>query len=134
MVSGQCPAVHAGDWISLDWNPAFDSTAAVTGVKNVALTFVGTLEDGVTVNPRHTLFLPRSADHKISPLGNGYVHIESPLPVTLDPGVYHLVEAYANPELRPDYKGETPKPTVSPAREHLCITVLARRPRGTPSH
>jgi len=132
MVSGQCPAVHAGDWISLDWNPAFDSTWAVTGVKNVSLSFVGTFPDGVTPNPRIMFALGRGENHRIVPLGNGYYRIESPLSTIVDPGVYQLVDAYANPELLPDYKGEIPRPTVFPTSEHLCITVLSpRHPRGS---
>src|SRR3981189_914242 len=37
LVSGACPTVPQGDVISLDWNPGFDPSSAVAGMKSFRL-------------------------------------------------------------------------------------------------
>jgi hypothetical protein len=52
LVSGTCPAVRQGGVISLDWNPGFDPSSAVTGMKSLRLIFHHFRKDGVTSTPR----------------------------------------------------------------------------------
>jgi hypothetical protein len=127
LVSGACPSVPQGGVISLDWNPGFDPSYPVTGLKFTRLVFQHLREDGVTLNPPSRLVLETSHRGTITDIGNGYFHIESHLPTMTRPGTYHLVGAAGSPALLPDYQGEAPKMTVSPVRESYCITIVDRR-------
>jgi hypothetical protein len=127
--SGTCPAVRQGGVISLDWNPAFDPSWAVTGMKSFRLIFHHLREDGVNLNPASRLLLDSGPRGRMTAIGNGYFHIEARLPSSAHLGTYYLVEAHSSPDLLPDYQGEAPKMTVSPVREQFCITVApAPRP------
>jgi hypothetical protein len=124
LVSGACPAVRQGGVISLDWNPGFDPSLSVTGLKSFRLIFHHLREDGVSLNPASRLVLDSGPRGKITASGNGYFHIEARLPPSAHLGTYHLVETHSSPELLPDYQGEAPKMTVSPVRESLCLAVV----------
>lgn len=129
LVSGACPAVRQGGVISLDWNPGFDPSSGVTGMKSFRLIFHHLREDGVNLNPASRLVLDSGPRAKITASGNGYFHIEARLPSSTHLGTYHLVAAHSSPELLPDYQGEAPKMTVSPVRESFCVAVVpASRP------
>jgi hypothetical protein len=129
LVSGACPAVRQGGVISLDWNPGFDPSSAVKGMKSFRLIFQQLQNDGVSLNPASRLLLDSGPRGRMTAVGNGYFHIEARLPSSSHPGTYHLVGAHTSPELLPNYQAEAPKMTVSPVREHFCITVLpAPRP------
>jgi hypothetical protein len=132
LVSGACPAVRQGGVISLDWNPGFDPSLAVTGLKSFRLIFHHLREDGVNLNPASRLVLDSGPRGKITASGNGYFHIEARLPSSTHLGIYHLVAAHSSPELLPDYQGEAPKMTVSPVRESFCVAVVpASRPSSS---
>jgi hypothetical protein len=132
LVSGACPAVRQGGVLSLDWNPAFDPSWGVTGMKSFRLIFQHLREDGVNLNPASRLVLDSVPGGRMTAIGNGYFHIEARLPPSTHLGTYHLVDAHSSPELLPDYQGEAPKMTVSPVREHFCITVVpAPRPSSS---
>jgi hypothetical protein len=133
LVSGACPAVSQVGVISLDWNPGFDASWAVTGLKSFRLIFQQLQKDGVSLNPASRLVLDASPLGRMTAIGNGYFHIEARLPSSAHLGVYQLVMAHSSPELPPDYQGEAPKMTVSPVRESFCITVVpALRPSSPP--
>jgi hypothetical protein len=132
LVSGACPAVRQGGVLSLDWNPGFDPSWAVTGLKSFRLIFHHLREDGVNLNPASKLVLDSNSRGRITAIGNGYFHIEARLPSSTHVGTYHLVAAHSSPELSPDYKGESPKMTVSPERESFCLAVVsASRPSSS---
>jgi hypothetical protein len=134
LVSGDCPAVRQGGVISLDWSPGFDPSSAVTGMKSFRLIFQQLQNDGVNLNPASRLMLDSGPRGRMTDIGNGYFHIEARLPPSTHPGAYQLVGAHSSPALLPDYQGEAPKMTVSPVREHLCITVVpAPRPASSSS-
>jgi hypothetical protein len=124
LVSGACPAVRQGGVLSLDWNPGFDPSWAVTGLKSFRLIFLHLRDDGVNLNPAARLVLDSIPRGKITAIGNGYFHIEARLPSSTHLGTYHLVAAHSSPELPPDYQGEAPKMTVSPEREWFCVVVI----------
>jgi hypothetical protein len=131
LVSGACPAVRQGGVLSLDWNPAFDPSWGVTGMKSFRLIFQQLRNDGVNLNPASRLVLDNGPG-RMTAIGNGYFHIEARLPSSAHLGTYHLVDAHSSPELLPDYQEEAPKMTVSPVREHFCITVVpAPRPSSS---
>jgi hypothetical protein len=132
LVSGACTAVRQGGVLSLDWNPGFDPSWPVTGLKSFRLIFHHVLEDGVNLNPASRLVLDISPRGRMTAMGNGYFHLEARLPSSTHLGTYHLVAAHSSPELLPDYQGEAPEMTVSPMREYFCITVVPA-PRGSPS-
>jgi hypothetical protein len=134
LVSGACPAVRRGGVISLDWNPGFDPSYPVTGLKFTRLVFHQLREDGASINPSSRLVLESDSRGLITAIGNGYFHIEARLPLMVHPGTYHLVGAVGSPQLLSDYQGEAPKMTVSPVRESFCITVVpALRASSSPS-
>jgi hypothetical protein len=124
LVSGACPAVSQGGAISFDWNPGFDPSWGVTGMKSFRLVFQLLRADGVHVNPASRLLLDSAPRGRITAIGNGYFHIEARVPPFAHRGTYHLVAAHSAPELLPDYQGDAPKMTVSPVREYFCITVV----------
>lgn len=124
LVSSACPAVRQGGVLSLDWNPGFDPSWAVTGLKSFRLIFQHLREDGVNLNPMSRLVLDSLPRGRITAIGNGYFHIEARLPSSTHLGTYHLVAAHSSPELPPDYQGEPPKMTVSPERESFCVAVI----------
>jgi hypothetical protein len=134
LVSGACPVVRQGGVISLDWNPGFDPSSAVTGLKFFRLVFHQVREDGVNLNPSFRLVLDSGRSGRMTDDGNGYFHLEARLPPMTHPGTYHLVGTVGSPQLLPDYQGEAPKMTVSPVREHFCITVVSapRPPSSSP--
>jgi hypothetical protein len=133
LVSGACPAVRQGGVISLDWNPGFDPSSAVTGMKSFRLIFQHLQQDGVNLNPASRLLLDSGPRGKITASGNGFFHIEARLPPSTHLGTYHLVQAHSSPALLPDYQGEAPKMTVSPASESFCITVVPAPPPSSSS-
>ena len=92
-------------------------------MKSFGLIFQQLQNDGVNLNPASRLLLDSSPRGRMTAIGNGYFHIEARLPSSTHLGTYHLVDAHSSPELLPDYQGEAPKMTVSPVREHFCITV-----------
>jgi hypothetical protein len=134
LVSGACPSVPQGGVISLDWNPGFDPSYPVTGLKSTRLVFQQLREDGVTLSlgPSSRLVLFSGPGGRITDIGNGYFHIESRLSPITRPGIYHLVGAAGSPALLPDYQGEAPKMTVSPVRESYCITIVPRSQTQSP--
>jgi hypothetical protein len=125
LVSGACPTVRQGGVISLDWNPGFDPSLAVTGLKSFRLIFQHLRQDGVNLNPASRLVLDSGPRGRTTAIGNGYFHIEARLPSSTHLGTYHLVDAHSSPELPPDYQGEAPKMTVSPVRESFCVAVIS---------
>jgi hypothetical protein len=126
LVSDTCPNVIAGQSISLDWNPLFDPVWPVTGLRDFGLTFSAVAEDGVGVRRGGELHLgARHTAMNISPLGNGFFHIELRLSASrIPPGTYRLTDAHAIPDLDPDFKGSLPAMTRSPVEERYCITVI----------
>ena len=133
LVSGACPAVRQGGVISFDWNPGFDPSWGVTGMRSFRLIFQHLREDGVNLNPASRLALDSGPRGRMTAIGNGYFRIEARLPPSTHLGAYHLVDAHSSPELLPDYQGEAPKMTVSPVREHFCITVVPASPPSSSS-
>jgi hypothetical protein len=132
LVSGACPDVRQRGVISFDWNPGFDPSSAVTGMKSFRLIFQHLREDGVNLNPASRLVLDSGPRGRITAIGNGYFRIEARLPSSTHLGTYHLVEAHSSPELLPAYRGEAPKMTVSPVRESICVAVVpASRPSSS---
>jgi hypothetical protein len=132
LVSGACPAVRQDGVISFDWNPGFDPSWGVTGMKSFRLIFQHLREDGVHLNPASSLVLDSGHRGRMTAIGNGYFHIEARLPSSPHLGTYHLVAAHSSPELLPDYQGEAPKMTVSPVRESFCVAVVpASRPSSS---
>jgi hypothetical protein len=126
LISGTCPTVHNGEAISLDWNPGFDPSWAVSGLVTFKLTFGLQSADGVNTRVRSGISMGgRDVALNISANGNGYFHIEVPIPRRTSPGVYQLIDAEATPQTVPNYQGDRPKMTVTPVREHFCITVLS---------
>jgi hypothetical protein len=121
LVSGACPEVRQGGALALDWNPGFDPSWGVTGMRSFRLVFQHLGADGVHLNPASRLVVDGG---RMTAIGNGYFHIEARLSLSTHPGTYHLVAAHSSPELLPDYQGESPQMTVSPAREFFCITVV----------
>lgn len=124
LVSGSCQTVRQGGVLSLDWNPDFYPSGAVTGLKAFRLVFNHLLADEVNLNPAWRLVLDVGPHRGITAIANGYFRIEARLPPSTHLGTYRLVAAHGSPEVPPDYQGEAPKMTVSPAREYLCITVV----------
>jgi len=127
LVSGVCPEVQLGDTLSLDWNPGFDHAGAVTGMSSINLIFSPTIAEGVG---RKESRLALSLGGRYAPplgaayMGNGFYHLEFPIATRFAPGVYSLREANAKANVLPEYSGQAPEMTVSPVREHLCITVV----------
>jgi hypothetical protein len=124
LVSGACPSVLQGGFISLDWNPGFDPSYPVIGLKFTRLLFQHLQEDSVHLNPASRLVLDTDSRGAITDIGNGYFHIQVRVPRSSRPGTYHLVGAVSSPQLLPDYQGEAPKMTVSPVSQSYCITVV----------
>jgi hypothetical protein len=133
LVSGACPTVHNGEAISLDWNPGFDPSSAVSGLATFKLIFGLQSDAGVNARVRSGLSMGgRDVALNISASGNGYFHIEVPVPRRVSPGVYQLINAEATPQTVSNYQGDRPKMTVTPVREHFCITVIATAQSSSP--
>jgi hypothetical protein len=125
LVSDACPNVSVGQSISLDWNPVFDPSWPVTGLRGFDLTFSPVAEDGVGLRRMGLRLGAHHTAANISPLGNGFFHIEVKLTGSRIPlGKYRLVSAHAAPELDSDFKGQLPEMTRSPVEERYCITVI----------
>jgi hypothetical protein len=132
LVSGVCPMVRQGSTITFDWNPGFEPSWGVTGMRSFRLVFQHLQADGVNLNPASRLVLDSNPRGRMADIGNGYFHIEARLPSSTHLGTYHLIAAHTSPELLPDYQGEAPKMTVSPVREYFCVTVVpASRPSSS---
>jgi hypothetical protein len=133
LVSGACPAIPQGGTIAFDWNPGFDPSWGVAGMRSFRLVFQLLGADGVHLKPTSRLLLNSGSGGRMTAIGNGYFHIEARVPPFTHSGTYHLVDAHSSAQLVLDYQRETPKMTVSPVREYYCITVLpASRPSSPP--
>jgi hypothetical protein len=133
LVSGACPAVRQSGVISLEWNPGFDPSWGVTGMKAFRLIFQSLREDGVNLNPASRLVLDSWPRGRMVAVGNGYFRVEVRLPIATRPGVYRLVGALSSAAVAADYTGEAPRATVSPVGESYCMTVVAgARAQATP--
>ena len=125
LVSGSCTSVRQHGVLSLEWNPAFETSWAVTGLRSFRLIFQSFLADGITPNPVSRVIVDSTPGGKATALRDGSFHIEARLPSSTRPGTYHLVAAHSAPQLIPNYQGDDPKMTVSPVGENFCITVVA---------
>lgn len=128
LVSDACPAVQRGGRIALDWNPNFDNEGEVSGLHSFEMIFRKLDEYGVNVMEKGLMFTASTMHTAgaITPLGNGFYHIELTVARDARPGVYRLVVARASAEVYPEYKNIPPWPamTDSPVRTRLCVTVL----------
>jgi hypothetical protein len=130
LVTDSCPSVRIGDRVSLDWNPNFEPIWPVTGLSGFGLTFAAVADDGVHLKQTGLILDSRYTPSEISPLGNGFFHIEitmRPRSMTtrnIRPGTYRLVKARAIAALDPSYTGGSPQMTSSPVEERYCITVV----------
>jgi len=122
--AGACAPVPASGTVSLDWNPGFDYESAVAGIDRFSLIFTSTAADGVTpLRPGGPgAYAVRSMS--VTPLTNGYYHIEFQVPRMLQPGMYRVVDAAVAPHLVSGYQGSAPQMTNSPARIRFCITIV----------
>jgi hypothetical protein len=124
LVSDTCPNVRTGDKVSLDWNPLFDPIWPVSGLRGLSLTFAPVAEDGSVTKKGELILRPGNSATTISPLGNGYFHLEFTLNLkTSRPGTYRLVRANATADVVPDYAERPPQMTKSPVDERYCFTV-----------
>ena len=133
LVSDSCPSVRIGDKISFDLNPLFDPIWPVTGLRGFGLEFLKVADDGVHLNRQFIHLIAGNTPTSISPLGNGYFHIEVSMGKrSIAPGIYRLVRAEAVAEVQTDYNGPNPTMMVSPVRERSCITVVSSTASQSP--
>jgi hypothetical protein len=133
LVSDACPVVHSGDKISLDWNPGFEHPGIVEGLRVINLRFGRLAANGVTVQQVPAIRLGGlGASLPITPIGNGYFHIELTIPAGAVPGEYHLIDASADAKPVAEYQGPNLLMTNSPVRERYCITVVPATPPHPP--
>ena len=128
LVTDACPAVRPGGRIAVDWNPIFDPAGEASGLRSFKMIFRKLDDYGVNVMERGPTFMANTARTRgaITPLGNGFYHIELTVPRSARAGVFRLVLARATAEVYPEYKNSPPWPqmTDSPVRTRLCVTVL----------
>lgn len=133
LVSDTCPVVHVNDRITLDWYPGFDYENLVTNLRTFTLSLSPVEADGVNVNDHRRFALGKGPVHnKMTPIANGYFHIEIPVPRKLPPGTYHVVDARATPLLPPEYRYLNLVMTNSPADSRFCITMVGTTPGAQP--
>jgi hypothetical protein len=125
LVSDTCPVVHAGDSLTLEWNPGFEQPWAVTGVNSITLGFAPLENNDAPVHLR-SVFELQGKSVAVNDLTstNGYFHLEISVSRKIPPGVYRLVNARVRVKVLPNYDGPSPVMTVSPARDRFCITVV----------
>jgi len=134
LVSDLCPAVGPGDRVTLDWNPGFDRTWAVTGLRHFTLRFAALDQYGLHLLPGHSLAVTTlHVPHGATAIYNGYYHLEMAVPPNAHPGTYRLTRADAVARTVPEYAGLPLQMTNSPADRRFCITVLRSPPAPSPS-
>jgi len=132
LISDACPVVHGGDKIAFNWNPTFDPEWPVTGLTGVTLQFGRQEENSVNLVQRFRLTLGGriSSDRTTATATtNGYYHLEIKVPSvrSVQPGVYHLVNANMNARVEEGYNGPAPQMTRSPVESRLCFTLRSAR-------
>jgi hypothetical protein len=136
LVSDACPTVQLGGRIALDWNPNFDPPGEVSGLRSFEMVFKRLDDYGVNVMDQGPMLIARTVRTRgaITPLGNGFYHIEMTIPRNAHAGAFRLVVAHARAEVFPEYKDSLPWPfmTNSPVQTRLCVTVLPATPQ--PAH
>jgi len=123
--TGACTVVAPGGIVSLDWNPGFDYESGVSGVDRFGLTLTQVAQDGATPLRRGapgTAFLRSTS---VTPLANGYYHIEFRVPVLN--GTFRVIDAGVAPHLIAGYDGPKPQMTNKPSRSPYCLTVVDPR-------
>jgi len=130
LVSGTCPAVHGSDLLALDWSPDFEDGGLVTGLRTFTLTFSRADDENGSLISRRRFTLGRQLRSKATPGANGIFHIEIPVPRSLPPGTYRLVDAHATPSLPPEDRDQKLEMMNSPADSGFCIT-MTRTPPAT---
>ena len=137
LTSGSCLDVSIGDQVTLDWNPAFDHAASVSGMREMTLRFahpaeiasrshnLGSVE--LTARPRQG-----DSDVPVKALDNGWYQITFRVrSANFEVGEYRLVQAIAIPETAAEYRGERPQMTNNPTSFPFCLNVVApQRGRG----
>jgi hypothetical protein len=132
--SDVCPEIHVGELVSFEFNPVFDPTWPVTGLRIISLDFARVAEDGVTLEHPSVFAGSRHTAARVSSIGNGFFHVEATIGRAA-PGQYRLVDVHAFAALLDEYRGSGPEPemTVSPVSERYCITVVPSTPAATAS-
>lgn len=122
LVSDICSVVRAGDKVSLDWNPGFEHSGSVIGLRSFTLIFDTAGGAFSHASPRGYQAGPWGSVPNATPIGNGFYHVVVALP-RMAPGTYQLVNARASAQMIQSYNGPPSQMTVSPVRERYCITV-----------
>lgn len=135
LTPGNCAQIADGDSVTLEWNPAFDNPAAVTGLWDMVLTFSRRGEEGgsrrgyagivLRAHPHISPDLDPFPDAVVA-APNGFYRIHFRV-VTRDlkPGEYQLIDARADAQTPPGYDGKKPEMTNSPLGSAFCLTVAA---------
>jgi hypothetical protein len=138
LTPGTCARVAEGDIVTLQWDPAFTSADAVTGLQNLTLSFAKAGDGPRSLVAGHGVVLrsmPQrgraAADTPIEALGNGYFHLRFRADLkAVSPGEYHLLSANAVARVTPGYQGEVPRMTNSPTSLPFCVEVTSLPVRG----
>jgi hypothetical protein len=140
LTPGNCAQVTEGDILTLDWNPAFENPASVSGIADFHLAF-GSPGESSSSRRRPSLVLETvhrgetvSSEPGIQPIPNGYFHLRFLVHLAnVETGTYHLIDAQAVPILDPDFHGETPRMTNTPLNFPFCLNVIADARRRSAS-
>jgi hypothetical protein len=129
---GVCSQISDGGLVTLEWNPAFDSPAEVSGIKELVLYFARD-EDQATV--RHhdpPLVLHATNGHLEGPsipqpikaASNGFFDFTFRANLHgVPPGTYKLTRALAAAITSPDFQGTSPQMTNDPSHSSFCVVV-----------
>ena len=135
LTAGTCANVTDGQIVTMEWNPAFERPAQVTGMRRFELAFAPVqarplrgepLLLRLTAAPRMHGELPGQPDSEIQPGANGSfllrfrVHVGSH-----EAGQYQLYRAEAQAAVEPGYQGDAPQMTNDPLRFPFCLNVIA---------
>jgi len=135
LASDACPAVRPGDKVSFEWNPGFEHSGIVVGLGNLSLHFGRLAANGVTVSPLTSFRQGGLASNlQVTAIGNGYLHVELPIPTRVAPGEYHLIKAMSVAKTLPEYQGPALSMTNSPVSARYCITVVPTTTQLLPQH
>jgi hypothetical protein len=137
LTAGVCADVTDGDILTFEWNPAFDNTSAVSGLREFALRFANASDFGVARRTQTGLLLSavnrREGDlHPFKTLPNGFFQVTFHVHLKQgEAGEYHLVESWATANVEPEYKGKLPAMTNSPTNSPFCLNAI---PSASRSH
>lgn len=129
---GVCAAIAEGDTLTMEWNPAFDTSVDIIGLQEMRLHLSKrrTETQGRQPGTGFDLFFLETrvrageGTSSVKPMPNGFYQVSFRARLRhVEPGEYYVVAARASAATEHSSNGHPPQMTNKPSRLPYCVTV-----------